>query len=318
MHIGAIRQVTALPRKFHAAAELALDRQAFVIAIGGRATLDLIGYVAATVHRGVRHIRVPTTVLSQNDSGVGVKNGVNAFGQKNMLGIFAPPFAVLNDSSFLDGLDERDKRAGMAEAIKMALIRDAAFFRWLERNVVDLMVFRPNAVDYLIRRCAELHMAQIAKGGDPFERGSARLLDFGHWAAHKLKLMTGHALRHGEAVAIGVALDARYSALVGRLPEGDGPRVSSLLQALGLPLFHSALRLVDSSAQYRLPRGLREFREHLGGELTITLLADLGRGVEVQSALQMFDEGGSFLQPSPPGTNSGAATRSIDLACAAA
>jgi 3-dehydroquinate synthase len=263
--------------------ELGLDRHAFVIAIGGGAALDLVGYAAATVHRGIRHIRVPTTVLSQNDSGVGVKNGVNAFGQKNMLGVFAPPFAVLNDSAFLDGLDERDKRGGMAEAVKVALIRDAAFFRWLEHNAADLRAFRPTAVEYLIRRCAELHMAQIARGGDPFERGSARPLDFGHWSAHKLELMTAHALRHGEAVAIGIALDARYSVLSRHLPDGEDRRVCSLLRALGLPLFHPALKAMDSSGRYELLRGLGEFREHLGGELTITLLAGLGRGVEVHA-----------------------------------
>jgi 3-dehydroquinate synthase len=261
--------------------ELGLDRHAFVVAIGGGAALDLIGYVAATVHRGIRHIRVPTTVLSQNDSGVGVKNAVNAFGQKNMLGVFAPPFAVLNDSAFLDRLDERDKRAGMAEAVKVALIRDGGFFRSLERNAADLRAFRPAAVDYLIRRCAELHMVQIAQGGDPFERGSARPLDFGHWSAHKLELMTGHALRHGEAVAVGIALDARYSVLSRHLPDGEDRRVCRLLRALGLPLFHPMLRAADSLGEYRLLAGLREFREHLGGELTITLLAELGRGVEV-------------------------------------
>jgi 3-dehydroquinate synthase len=261
--------------------ELALDRHAFVVAIGGGAMLDLVGYVAATVHRGIRHIRVPTTVLSQNDSGVGVKNGVNAFGQKNLLGAFAPPFAVLNDSAFLDGLDERDKRAGMAEAVKVALIRDAAFFRWLERNAADLRAFRAGAVDYLIRRCAELHMVQIASGGDPFERGSARPLDFGHWSAHKVELMTGHALRHGEAVAIGIALDARYSVLSRHLRDGEDRRVCRLLRALGLPVFHPTLKDADSSGDYRLLGGLRDFREHLGGELTITLLAGLGEGVEV-------------------------------------
>jgi len=154
---------------------------------------------------------VPTTVLAQNDSGVGVKNGVNGFGVKNLLGSFAPPFAVLNDSAFLDRLDPREKRAGMAEAVKVALIRDEAFFLWLEANASDLRAFRPESVRRSIRRCAELHMIQIATGGDPFERGSARPLDYGHWSAHKLESLTGNELRHGEAVAIGIALDARYS-----------------------------------------------------------------------------------------------------------
>lgn len=267
--------------------DLGLDRHAFVVAIGGGALLDLVGFVAATVHRGIRHIRVPTTVLAQDDSGVGVKNGVNAFGQKNLLGTFAPPFAVLNDATFLDGLDPRDKRAGMAEAVKVALIRDGTFFAWLERHAADLRAFRPSAVDELIRRCAELHMVQIASGGDPFERGSARPLDFGHWSAHKLELMSGHALRHGEAVAIGIALDARYSVLSSHLAEGGETRVCALLRALGLPLFHPDLEAADPSGGLTLLRGLREFREHLGGELTITLLAGIGRGIEVHA----MDEG---------------------------
>jgi 3-dehydroquinate synthase len=164
--------------------------------------------------------------------------------------------------------------------VKVALIRDATFFRWLERNAADLRTFASAAVDHLVRRCAELHMIQIASGGDPFERGSARPLDFGHWSAHKLELMTSHALRHGEAVAIGIALDTRYSVLAGYLADGGDRRVCNLLRGLGLPLFHPTLKEVDSRGTHRLLGGLREFREHLGGELTITLLAGLGQGVE--------------------------------------
>jgi 3-dehydroquinate synthase len=263
--------------------DLGLDRHSFVVAIGGGAVLDLIGYVAATVHRGVRHVRVPTTVLSQNDSGVGVKNGVNAFGQKNLLGTFVPPFAVLNDADFLDGLMVREKRAGLAEAVKVALIRDPLFFRWLESNVDRLRAFDPDTLDYAVRRCAELHMTQIAKGGDPFERGSARPLDFGHWAAHKLELLTKHSLRHGEAVAIGIALDSRYSVLTGLLAEGEDRRILKLLQALGLPTWDPALEQRNGSGEIAILRGLREFKEHLGGELTITLLEACGRGVEVHT-----------------------------------
>ena len=194
-------------------AALGLDRQSFVVAIGGGALLDLVGYVAATVHRGIRLVRLPTTVLAQNDAGLGVKNGVNRFGLKNMIGTFAPAFAVINDSAFLSTLPSRDRAAGMAEAIKVALIRDPSFFTWMEREREALRAFHPPAVAYLIRRCAELHLRQIATGGDPFEKGGARPLDFGHWAAHKLETLTDHAIRHGEAVAIGIALDARYSVL---------------------------------------------------------------------------------------------------------
>jgi 3-dehydroquinate synthase len=258
-----------------------MDRHSFVIAVGGGAVLDAVGLIAATTHRGIRLIRVPTTVLSQNDSGVGVKNGINLKGAKNFVGTFAPPFAVLNDLALLDELPPREKIAGMAEAVKVALIRDAQFFHWLERHIDALSVFERAAMASMIRRCAELHMRQIAHGGDPFEMGSARPLDFGHWAAHKLESLTRNHLRHGEAVAIGIALDTRYSVLAGLLAAGVEDRVAALLELLGFRLWHPALEARAASGSYPLLDGLREFREHLGGELTITLLAEIGRGIEV-------------------------------------
>lgn len=258
-----------------------IDRHSYVIAIGGGAVLDAVGLVSATTHRGVRHVRVPTTVLAQNDSGVGVKNGVNLNGVKNFVGTFAPPFAVLNDLDFVLALPERDKIAGMAEAVKVALIRDRSFFEWLEANVDELTLYRSDAMAYMIRRCAELHMVQIARGGDPFETGSVRPLDFGHWSAHRLEALTRYHLRHGEAVAIGIALDSRYSVLAGLLPEGDDIRVACLLETLGFRLWHSALDTRDSDGERAVLRGLREFQEHLGGELTVTLLRAIGTGHEV-------------------------------------
>jgi 3-dehydroquinate synthase len=261
--------------------EHAIDRHSYVIAIGGGALLDAVGLVAATSHRGVRLIRVPTTVLAQDDSGVGVKNGVNLYGVKNFCGTFAPPFAVLNDLDLLTPLSERDKIAGMAEAVKVALIRDGEFFAWLERTADDLITFRRPAMARMIRRCAELHMHQIANGGDPFEAGSARPLDFGHWSAHKLETLTKHHVRHGEAVAIGMALDARYSALTGLLEAGQDERICALLEHLGFRLWHPGLEVTRPDGALAIFDGLREFLEHLGGELTVTLLAGIGRGVEV-------------------------------------
>jgi 3-dehydroquinate synthase len=258
-----------------------IDRHSYVIAIGGGAVLDAVGLVAATTHRGVRLIRVPTTVLAQDDSGVGVKNGVNLYGVKNFCGTFAPPFAVLNDLDLLTPLSERDKIAGMAEAVKVALIRDGEFFAWLERHADDLITFERPALAAMIRRCAELHMRQIAHGGDPFETGSARPLDYGHWSAHKLESLTKHHVRHGEAVAIGIALDARYSVLAGLLAEGQDGRICALLEHLGFRLWHPALEAGRPDGSLALLEGLREFREHLGGELTVTLLEDIGRGIEV-------------------------------------
>jgi 3-dehydroquinate synthase len=260
-----------------------IDRHSYVIAIGGGAMLDAVGLVAATTHRGIRLIRVPTTVLAQDDSGVGVKNGVNLFGVKNLVGTFAPPFAVLNDIDLLTALPDRDKIAGMAEAVKVALIRDAKFFVWLERHAEDLVTFQRPALARMIRRCAELHMHQIAHGGDPFETGSARPLDYGHWSAHKLETLTKHHVRHGEAVAIGMALDARYSVLAGLLAPGAEERICALLEFLGFRLWHPALESTRPTGELAVIEGLREFQEHLGGDLTVTLLEDIGRGVEVHA-----------------------------------
>jgi len=261
-----------------------IDRHSFVLGIGGGALLDAVGLVAATAHRGIRHIRIPTTVLAQNDSGVGVKNGVNLFGQKNYLGTFAPPFAVLNDYQFIETLPNRDKISGFAEAVKVALIRDARFFEWLETNIKNLTEFNADAMRYMIQRCAQLHMHQIANGGDPFESGSVRPLDFGHWAAHRLETMSNYQIRHGEAVAIGIALDSRYSALSGLLAEGLDERIHNLLSSLGFDLWHPDLETKAANNEcdeWEIMQGLSQFQEHLGGELTITLLNAIGVGVEV-------------------------------------
>ncbi len=258
-----------------------MDRHAYVLAIGGGAILDLIGYVAATTHRGVRHIRIPTTTLSQGDGGVGVKNGVNAFGVKNLLGTFAPPHGVIVDSGFLLMQSPRDRRAGLSEAVKVALLRDASFFCWLEEHAARLSEGDLPSLEHAVRRSAELHMDQIVKGGDPFERGSARPLDYGHWSAHKLEKLSQHALNHGEAVAIGIALDTRYAVQRGLLPPGNEDRVCRLLQALGFHLWHDALEQLDSHHQPAVLGGLQEFREHMGGTLTVILLKAIGTAIEV-------------------------------------
>jgi 3-dehydroquinate synthase len=258
-----------------------VDRHSYIIAVGGGALLDMVGLAAATAHRGVRHIRIPTTTLSQDDSGVGVKNGINAFGKKNFIGTFAPPFAVINDFKLLETLEPRDKRAGYIEAVKVALIRDAEFFESIERDAFRLRDFDLGAMKRLIHRSAELHLNHIANSGDPFEFGSARPLDFGHWAAHKLEQLSEYRLRHGEAVAIGIALDVIYSRRMGYIDHSTESRILRLLELLGFELFASELLYVDAKNQSIILSGLEEFREHLGGELTITLLRAIGEGFEV-------------------------------------
>jgi 3-dehydroquinate synthase len=226
---------------------------------------------------------MPTTVLSQNDSGVGVKNGVNLHDAKNFLGTFVPPFAVINDARFLERLPPRDRVAGLAEAIKVALIRDGGFFQMMEQNAAALAAFDGPITEAVIQRCAELHLRHIATGGDPFEQGSARPLDFGHWAAHKLEALTAtaHQLRHGEAVALGILLDGRYSVEAGLLPEADYLRLRRLVLQVGLPAWHPALDGRDADGRLTVLAGLEDFRQHLGGELTVTLLRGIGQAVEV-------------------------------------
>ncbi|MEH2261409.1 3-dehydroquinate synthase [Nostoc sp.] len=260
-----------------------LCRHSYVLAIGGGAILDLVGYAAATAHRGIRLIRIPTTVLAQNDSGVGVKNGINAFGKKNFLGTFAPPYAVINDSAFLTTLDDRDWRSGIAEAVKVALIKDANFFDFIHSHSKALGRRDMDAMQQVIYRCAQLHLEHIANSGDPFEMGSSRPLDFGHWAAHKLEHLTNYRLRHGEAVAIGIALDSTYSYLIGLLDCSEWQRILNTLSALGFTLY--VPEMAENLSQLEHPdclfHGLTEFREHLGGELTLMLLQGIGKGIEV-------------------------------------
>ena len=236
---------------------------------------------AATAHRGLRHVRIPTTTLSQADSGVGVKNGINAFGKKNFIGTFTPPYAVVNDLEMLDSLSERDKRAGYVEAVKVALIRNREFFEAIEADAKKLSAFEPQAMQRLIHRCAELHLNHIATSGDPFEFGSARPLDFGHWAAHKLEQLSEYKIRHGEAVAVGIALDVIYSREMKFLDAASAERVLRLLEALGFELYTNELHHANSDHSLMILNGLEEFREHLGGELAITLLKAIGEGFEV-------------------------------------
>jgi 3-dehydroquinate synthase len=261
--------------------ELGIDRQSFIAVIGGGAFLDMVSFAAAIAHRGIRVVRFPTTVLSQADSGVAVKNGINLFGKKNFVGTFVPPFAVINDPCFLETLEYRDVIGGIAEAVKVSLLRDPGLFRFMEAHVRGLAQRDAATLEYVVRRSAELHLEHICGNGDPFELGSARPLDFGHWTAHKLESLTEHRLRHGEAVAVGMAVDIMYSVRQGFLEMPIADRILSLLDALGLELWDPALRTTTAAGRLAIVEGLREFREHLGGELHITLLRDIGESFEV-------------------------------------
>jgi 3-dehydroquinate synthase len=253
-----------------------LDRRSYVVVVGGGAVLDAVGFAASIAHRGIRLVRLPTTTLAQADSGVGVKNGVNLFGKKNWLGAFAVPWAVINDTALLATLPDRDFVCGFSEAVKVSLLKDPAMFEGLCASAGRVRTRDMSAALPVIRASAEWHRRHITQGGDPFEMREARPLDFGHWSAHKLESMTDFRLRHGEAVAIGVAIDTVYSSLALGLPRDVADRVVRCLLDLGFVLGHDAL-----SDTRHLFDGLEEFRQHLGGRLTLTMLRGVGDPVDV-------------------------------------
>lgn len=255
-------------------------RHSYIVAIGGGAFIDLAGFASATAHRGIRFVRMPTTTLSQGDGGVGVKNGVNYFGKKNWVGTFSVPFAIVNDLDFLKSLPERACRDGIIEAIKVALIRDADFYEYLLENAAELGRLDTQPLEVAIRRSAENHIEHIATSGDPFEYGSARPLDFGHWVAHKLEQISEFAVSHGEAVAIGMAVDILYSVEIGLLEKETAEEILDLIETVGFSIWSDYLDQNDGGKPIVLA-GLEEFREHLGGKLTITLVPKIGDKVEV-------------------------------------
>jgi len=256
-------------------------RHSYVIAIGGGAVLDMVGFAAATAHRGIPLVRVPTTSLSQGDGGVGVKSGINFFGKKNWLGSFGVPHAVVNDFLFLHALPERARRDGLIEALKVALIRDAQFFEFIAKHADALGRFEQEPFEAVIRESARQHMQHIATAGDPFERGSARPLDFGHWAAHKLEQLSEFRVSHGEAVAVGVAMDVIYARRTGLLPEPIAERILDVIQRLGFELFAPVMEIRTPTGRQDMLDGLEEFREHMGGRLTIPMITAPGQRLEV-------------------------------------
>jgi len=258
-----------------------LCRHSFVVIVGGGAVLDAVGLAASLVHRGLRVVRVPTTALGQCDSGVGVKTAVNLAGAKNLIGTFAPPFAVINDEQFLETLPDREWSGAIAEAFKVAIIKSAPFFNELCRSAVRLKARDLRVLARVVRRCAELHLDHIRTGGDPFELGRARPLDFGHWAAHKLEMMSGFRISHGEAVAAGVALDSIYASLRGWITKPECGRVLRGLAESGCVLWYPELARRDRGGKLEILRGLEDFREHLGGELCVTYPRGIGRRHEV-------------------------------------
>ncbi len=213
--------------------EAGFGRDAGVLALGGGVVGDLAGFVAATYMRGVPCVQVPTTLLAMIDASVGGKTGVDTPGGKNLVGVIRQPVLVVADPGVLRTLPLASYRAGLAEAVKHGVIADAAYLDWIERSAAYLLDRSPDAVAQLVRRSVEIKASFVVR--DAEEHGPRKALNFGHTIGHAVESLSGYALAHGEAVAIGMVAEARLGEAVGVTERGTAERIAAVLGALGLP-----------------------------------------------------------------------------------
>ncbi len=260
-------------RLFEKLPSLGLDRQSFVIALGGGVVGDLAGFVAASYLRGVALVQVPTSLLAQVDSSVGGKVGVNLPQGKNLVGAFYQPKLVLADTDTLATLPERELRAGFAEVIKHGAIRDAEFFEWLQKEYKQVLALNPDAVAHVVRRCCEIKAEVVS--ADERESGLRAILNFGHTLGHAMEALSEYVgLLHGEAISMGMCCGARLSMKRGGLSEAEARRLSDLIAASGLPTrVGTRFKLEELLAAARLDKKARN------GKLRFVLLKRLGEAM---------------------------------------
>ncbi|MEZ5497808.1 MAG: 3-dehydroquinate synthase [Steroidobacteraceae bacterium] len=249
-----------------------LSRDACVIALGGGVVGDIAGFAAASYQRGVSFVQLPTTLLSQVDSSVGGKTAINHPGGKNLIGAFHQPRAVITDVDTLATLPSRELRAGLAEVIKSALIADADFFGWIERNLDALLALDPKALMAAIRRSCRIKAAIV--GRDERESGERALLNLGHTFGHAIETATGYdSWLHGEAVAAGLAMAAALSVRTQGLSPAAAVRIVNLLERAGLP---TAAREVSAARALELMRIDKKVKN---GRNRLILLRRIGKAV---------------------------------------
>lgn len=260
-------------RIFDALLERRHNRTTTLIALGGGVVGDMTGFAAACYQRGVAFIQVPTTLLSQVDSSVGGKTGVNHPQGKNMIGAFHQPQLVLADTDVLNTLPERELSAGLAEVIKYGLIHDLAFLDWLELNMESLKARDPEALAHAIYRSCEIKAEIVAQ--DERESGVRALLNLGHTFGHAIETDRGYGQwLHGEAVGAGTMMAADLSARLGWLSRADVERVRRLLKSAGLPVCAPAEMTPE-----RFKSLMAVDKKVLDGQLRLVLLKQLGQGI---------------------------------------
>ncbi len=260
-------------RIFDGLLEARYGRDCTLVALGGGVIGDMAGFAAACYQRGVDFVQVPTTLLAQVDSSVGGKTGVNHPAGKNMIGAFHQPRAVIADTATLDTLADRELSAGMAEVIKYGLIRDPAFFDWIESRLNALLERDPEALAEAIRRSCE-NKAEIV-AADELEAGQRALLNLGHTFGHAIETWAGYGnWLHGEAVGAGMCMAADLSARLGWLAEGDLERTRRVVAAAHLPIRPPA----EMTAE-RFRALMAVDKKVLAGRLRLVLLKGIGEGV---------------------------------------
>ncbi len=258
-------------------------RQDYCLAIGGGAMLDMVGFALSVIYRGVRVVRLPTTVLAQCDAGVGVRTFVNEAGRKDFASTLAPPFAVINDFAMLRSLNRREWIGGAAEAFKIAITRDADFFDFLCEHAEDVQNRDESVMEALIKRSAVAHLERIRAEGVSFGSGRETPLEFGHWAGHRIEALSRFWLAHGQAVAVGVALDSVYAQRVNLITEDELERILGGLVDMGLPIYTKYLDCRTGAGELKLLAALRDLRRRLGGRLAITLPDGIGHSCPIHS-----------------------------------
>ncbi len=248
-----------------------LERQSFVVALGGGVVGDLAGYAAATYLRGIPLVQLPTTLLAQVDSSVGGKTGVNLPAGKNLIGAFHQPRLVMSDLATLDSLPEREFRSGVAEVIKYGIIRDAALFEQLERDLDRLLAREEAALGAFVARSCEIKAEVV--GQDETEGGLRAVLNFGHTIGHGLEAISGYGkYLHGEAIAIGQVSAARLSTELLGFPAPDVARIRALFERAGLPTSVS----LKASERKQLLAAMRLDKKVSDGEIRFVLADAIG------------------------------------------
>lgn len=273
---------------------LGVTRSDHVFALGGGVVGDLVGFACAIAKRGCGFVQIPTTLLAQVDSSVGGKTAINTAAGKNLIGAFHQPSLVLIDPLVLTSLPDREMRAGFAEVLKYGLLGDAAFFGWLEANGNKVLAREPAALEHAIATSIAMKAAIVAE--DERETQDRRaLLNLGHTFGHALEAETGFSdrLLHGEAVALGMVLAARYSTRRGELSATDAERAERAIAAAGLPAQLSALGLTCDGA--RLVEHMRHDKKAEAKTLPFLLLKGIGaayvaRDVELPDVAAFLDE----------------------------